>query len=327
MKELDRSLGVISVIAISISAMLGSGIFVLPGLAAAKTGPSVWLAYLVAGLCALPTALSKSELATAMPASGGSYVYLDRIFGPWVGTVAGIAVWASMLLKSAFALLGFGAYLEVFLTLPGGSAGADALKGVALFMLCVVVALNVVGVKKVGRAQVLVVIVALAGLVVLSTYGSLSFDGRLLSPSLTHGTTGLLTAAAFVFVSYNGVTKVAAIAEEVKNPQRNLPLGILLSLTLVLAIYAGVALVLVGNLPLDALAHDPKPIHSLADHLAGPIAGGVAAVLGVVTMVSMANAGLLAASRYPFAMSRDKLLPDNLSAVNERAPKESEAGG
>ena len=318
MKKLDRSLGLVSVIAISISAMLGSGIFVLPGLAAAKTGPSVWIAYLLAGLTVLPTALCKSELATAMPASGGSYVYLERIFGPWFGTIAGIAVWASMLLKSAFALLGFGAYLRVFVDLPLGREGDDTLKWFALLMLVVVVALNIIGVKKVGRAQVVVVGTALVGLLALCAYGALSFDARRLTPSLTDGTTGLLAAAGFVFVSYNGVTKVAAIAEEVKNPQRNLPLGILLSLGLVLLLYAAVALVLVGNLDLDVLAHDPKPIHTLAQHLAGPAAGAVAAVLGVVTMTSMANAGLLAASRYPYAMSRDKLLPDVLGSLYDR---------
>ena len=80
-------------VAISISAMLGSGIFVLPGLAAAKTGPMVWLAYLVAGLTVLSAALSQSELATAMPTSGGTYIYLERTFGPLLGTISGIGLW------------------------------------------------------------------------------------------------------------------------------------------------------------------------------------------------------------------------------------------
>ena len=118
MKELERSLGAVSVIAISMSSMLGSGIFVLPGLAAAKTGPSVWLAYVLAGLCVFPAAACKAELATAMPTSGGTYVYIDRIFGPLAGTVAGMALWLSMLMKSAFALVGFGTYLIALSDLP-----------------------------------------------------------------------------------------------------------------------------------------------------------------------------------------------------------------
>ncbi|HMR75475.1 MAG TPA: amino acid permease, partial [Polyangiaceae bacterium] len=93
MKELERSIGPVSVIAISMSAMLGSGIFVLPGLAAAEAGPSVWAAYLLSGLCVFPAAACKAELSTAMPTSGGTYVYLERIFGPLLGAVSGVALW------------------------------------------------------------------------------------------------------------------------------------------------------------------------------------------------------------------------------------------
>ena len=298
--------------------MLGSGIFVLPGLAAAKTGPSVWIAYLVAGMCVMPAALCKAELATAMPASGGSYIYLDRIFGPLVGTIAGVALWASMLLKSSFALLGFGAYLRVFVDLPATPAGNTSLRNYATMLLVAVVVLNIFGVKKVGKAQVVVVGIALVGLVGLALVAIPSFDTARLSSPFTHGMAGVFAAAAFVFISYDGVTKVAAIAEEVKNPARNLPAGILISLLLVLAVYVLVTLTLVGTAPLSELSTDLKPIHSLAQRMGGHTVGLVAAVLGVVTMISMANAGLLAASRFPFAMSRDRLLPSKLSAIHER---------
>ncbi|MFT5167925.1 MAG: APA family basic amino acid/polyamine antiporter, partial [Saprospiraceae bacterium] len=141
MKKLERSLSLWSVIAIGIGGMLGSGIFVLPGLAAAKTGPSVWLAYLLAGLCVLPAALSKSELATAMPTTGGTYVYIERAFGPLFGTISGIGLWLSLMLKSSFALVGFGAYLIVLADLP--------LIPISLTFLGLILILNVFGVKKV----------------------------------------------------------------------------------------------------------------------------------------------------------------------------------
>ncbi|MEM9877635.1 MAG: amino acid permease, partial [Myxococcota bacterium] len=164
--NLERSLGLPSVMAIAISAMLGSGIFVLPGLAAAATGRSAWLAYVVAGLCVLPAALSKAELATAMPASGGSFVYLDRAFGPWAGTVAGLSLWASMWLKATFALLGFGAYLAVVTPV-----GPDGAKAAALVSLGAVAGINFLGAKRVGRAQLLVVGVGVACLVVAVVAG------------------------------------------------------------------------------------------------------------------------------------------------------------
>ncbi|MEM1215875.1 MAG: amino acid permease, partial [Bacteroidota bacterium] len=150
MKKLERRLSLTYVVAIGIGGMLGSGIFVLPGIAAAKTGPSIWLAYLLAGICVLPAALSKAELATAMPTSGGTYVYIERAFGPMMGTISGIGLWLSLLLKSSFALVGFGAYLAVF-------AADLQVELVALGSLALILLLNIMGVKKVGKAQLVIV--------------------------------------------------------------------------------------------------------------------------------------------------------------------------
>ena len=241
MKSLERSLGLSAVVAISISAMLGSGIFVLPGLAAAKTGPMVWLAYLAAGLGVLPAALSKSELATAMPTSGGTYVYLERAFGPLAGTVSGIGLWLSLLLKSAFALVGFSAYLSVLVAVPQ--------KPVAIALLVGITALNILGVSVIGKLQKIIVGIVLVLLIMMGLYGLTKIDANYLSDGYTHGTHGFIAAAAFVYVSYAGVTKVAAIAEEVKDPGRNLPLGILISWILVMCIYVFVVFVLVANVP------------------------------------------------------------------------------
>lgn len=300
--------------------MLGSGIFVLPGLAAAKTGPMVWLAYLVAGLTVLPAALSKSELATAMPTSGGTYVYLERTFGPLAGTISGIGLWLSLLLKSAFALLGFGAYLSVLVDM-------EMTKGnliiVALVLLVAITILNIVGVSIISKMQKFVLSGVLVGLLVLSVAGVGSINFEYFDQGFSKGFNGFLAATAFVYVSYAGVTKVAAIAEEVKDPGRNLPLGILISWFIVVCIYVLVVFILVANVPIYELTHvdgtdkpDLHPIYTLACIVGGAVAGKVAAVFAVVTMVSMAVAGLLAASRFPFAMSRDQLLPAQIQKIS-----------
>ena len=301
--------------------MLGSGIFVLPGLAAYKTGPMVWLAYLVAGLSVLPAALSKSELATAMPTSGGTYVYLERTFGPLAGTVSGLGLWLSLLLKSAFALVGFSAYLAVLV--PSITQGNQMML-VSLALLFGITVLNIAGVSVIGKLQKVIVMIVLCALLVLAVMGLQTMDLDHLKGGFSKGTTGFIAAAAFVYVSYAGVTKVAAIAEEVKNPDRNLPLGILISWISVMCIYVFVVFVLVTNVPMDELidyqdTHEPdlSPIYTLTTIIAGKFAGLIAAVLAVLTMVSMAVAGLLAASRFPFAMSRDSLLPQKLHEVNQ----------
>ena len=154
------------VIAISIGGMLGSGIFVLPGFASGITGSSVWLAYLLGALCVLPAALSKSELATAMPSSGGTYVYIERAFGPLFGTISGIGLWLSLLLKSSFALIGLGAYLAVLTSVDDGMT-----RLVALGFLVFIFFLNVFGVKKVGKVQLVIVIISLICLAALFFFG------------------------------------------------------------------------------------------------------------------------------------------------------------
>ena len=255
MKKLERSLPLISVIAISIGGMLGSGIFVLPGLAAAKTGSSVWLAYLLAAICVLPAALSKSELATAMPSSGGTYVYIERAFGPIFGTIAGIGLWLSLLLKSSFALVGFGAYLAVLTNIDNSLT-----KYVALFFLLIILFLNIFGIKKVGKVQIVIVVISLITLSLILIFGLPNTNPDLLDPFLLDGNYGLISTIAFVYISYAGVTKVSAIAGEIKNPSRNLPLAMMLSLVIITAIYVFVAFVLVGNIPLDTLKTYIKPI-------------------------------------------------------------------
>lgn len=291
--------------------MLGSGIFVLPGLAAAKTGSSVWLAYLLAAVCILPAALSKSELATAMPTSGGTYVYIERAFGPVMGTISGIGLWLSLLLKSSFALVGFGAYLSVLIDIDFAY-----IKYIAIFFLALIMLLNIYGVKKVGKVQLVIVSFSLVGLFLLLIFGLPNVNPELLQPVFKEGNYGLISTIAFVYISYAGVTKVAAIAGEIKNPTKNIPLAMLLSLVIMAMLYVSIAFMLVGNIPLGELGIDLKPIYTLAFKLGGKYIGYAAAVLGVVTLVSMANSGVLAASRFPFAMSRDKLFPEYMSKIH-----------
>lgn len=313
MKKLERSLSLVSVIAISIGGMLGSGIFVLPGLAAAKTGSSVWLAYLLAAICILPAALSKSELATAMPTSGGAYVYIERAFGPVLGTVAGIGLWLSLLLKSSFALVGFGAYLSILITID-----PELTKYVAIVFLVLILFLNILGIKKVGKVQIVVVTISLAALTLILIFGAPNVNTNLLDPFLLNGNMGLVSTIAFVYISYAGVTKVAAIAGEIKNPNKNLPRAMILSLVIMTAIYVFVAFVLVGNIPLSSLKTDIKPIYTISNILGGKYVAYAAAVVGVITLISMANSGVLASSRFPFAMARDKLLPDFMAGIHSK---------
>ena len=261
----------------------------------------------------MPAVLSKSELATAMPKSGGTYVYIERAFGPLFGTIAGIGLWLSLLLKSAFSLVGLSAYLYVLIEVD-----ASLTKGIALLALLFILLLNVFGVKKVEKTQLIIVSISVLSLVGIIVFGTSSFDSNLLEPVFVDGSSGFITGVAFLYISYAGVTKIAAVAGEIKNPEKNLPRTMIFSLLLITTIYVFVALVLVGNVEASILSTDIKPIHTLFQSIGGNALGYVAGAVGVITLLSMANSGVLASSRFPFAMGKDKLMPGFLGSVSSR---------
>jgi len=313
MKKLNRTLTLPAIIAISIGGMLGSGIFVLPGIAAAKTGSSIWLAYLIAALLIVPAALSKSELATAMPKSGGAYVFIERAFGPLFGTISGLGLWISLLLKSSFALVGLGAYFIIVSDIT-----SVPIEYFSVIFLVFIVFLNILGVKKVGKIQIGIVTISLLGLSSLLLLGLPRVESELLNPFLLNGDYGLISTIAFVYISYAGVTKVAAIAGEVQNPSKDLPRAMLFSLFLIASIYITISYVLVGNIAISDLSSDYKPLYTLAEVIGGSSFAYIIGVVGVVTLISMANSGVLATSRFPFAMALDKLLPSSLAKIHSK---------
>ena len=311
MKNLNARIGLKTVIAISLGSMLGSGIFVLPGPVIGMVGDQAWLAYFLAGLCVLPAAVSKSELATAMPNSGGTYVYLERTFGPLTGTVAGLGLWLSLLLKCSFALAGIGSYLSVFSPWP--------LLPTALTILVFLTILNILGVGKVGNVIVFIVLLSIFSLTGTSIGALFSLDTIQDNALNFVGEGDLIGATAMVFVSYAGLTKVAAIAEEIKEPEKNLPKGIFFSLLIVLIVYCSVTFVMTKKVPLDDLKNNFRPLFTFAGYVwRGPGLSFFISIVAVFTMASMANSGLLAASRFPFAMGRDFLLPKKLGEIHPK---------
>ena len=312
--------------------MLGSGIFVLPAFAAHMMGDGIWLAYLLAAAIVLPSAISKSELATAMPSSGGSYVYTERTFGALIGTIAGLGLWSSFLLKSAFALIGFQAYLFVVTDFFGADLNAMS---VSFSFLVLIVGLNIMGVEKVKAVQVPLTMIIVVAMLFLCGTAVFLPEADLMRPlrstafrgeGMQQQIVGVGKAAAFVFVAYLGVTNVAAIAGEVKSPEKNLHRGILISLGISTFLYVLVGYTLTAVVPAEnltelkdgAVVAVTDSINHLAVAVGGEKLGLAIAVLAILTMASMALAGLLAASRFGFAMAQDSLLPQSLENVNAR---------
>ena len=312
-RRLKKELGLFDVFAVSTGAMFSSGFFLLPGLAAAQAGPSVALAYLIAGVLILPAMFSAGELATALPRAGGAYYFLDRSLGPLAGTIGGLGTYFALTLKTAFALIGIGAYAAFFVDLP--------IKAVAIALTLVFVVINIVGAKETTTLQRILVSILLVVLAFFTIQGlmyvgwgqpaSLTLERQ--TPFLRFGIDGLLSTVGFVFVSYAGLTKVASIAEEVKNPDRNIPLGMMLSLGITTFIYVAGVFIMVSVLEFGDLSADLTPVATAADQFFSWLPGRWGLMLIVIAALaafaSTGNAGLMSASRYPLAMARDRLLP------------------
>ena len=317
--RLKKELGLFDVYVISTGAMISSGFFLLPGLAAMKSGPAVVLAYGIAGILILPAMFSAAELSTAMPKAGGAYYFLDRSLGPMFGTIGGLGTYLALSLKTAFALIGIGAYLTIYLDLP--------IKIVAIGLTVAFMCFNVFGAKETTGLQRILVSILVA---VLSFFliqgvwaiasGNLEIDmQQQFTPFMPYGIEGLLSTVGFVFVSYAGLTKVASVAEEVKNPDRNLPLGMFLSLASTTVIYVVGIFIIVAVMDSGSLYADLTPVASATQKFMTWPSTEIGVLLIVIAataaFASTGNAGILASSRYPFAMARDRLVPGWLARL------------
>jgi len=309
-RSLKKELTLLDVFCVATGAMISSGLFILPGLAFAKAGPAIILSYIIAGIFCIPTLLSMGELTTAMPKAGGDYFYIMRGFGPLLGTVAGFSTWLSLSLKGAFALIGMGAYLSIITDIP--------LNIIALLCCLFFILLNLIGIKEAGRFQVFLVLGLLGILLVYIVWGSKTVNSLNLSPFFSKGLSSVLATASFVFISYGGLTKVAALAEETKNPGRNLPLGMILSLIVTSILYALVIFITIGVLNPEHLKGSLTPISDGAGIFGGNILKIVISIGAFLAFISTANSGIMTASRYPLGMSRDKLLSTAFQKISSK---------
>ncbi|RII00785.1 amino acid permease [candidate division NPL-UPA2 bacterium Unc8] len=307
---LKKELTLLDIFCATAGAMISSGLFILPGLAFAQAGPAIILSYIIAGILCLPALLSTAELITAMPKAGGNYFYIMRGFGPLLGTVVGFSAWLSSSLKGAFALIGMGAYLILLTDL--------SLEVIALICCIFFIILNLIGIKEAGRFQVFLVLGFLSTLLVYIVWGTKTVNPENFSPFFAKGLDSVFTMTSFVFISYGGLIEVTTLAEETKNPGRDFPLGMILSLIVVSIVYALVIFVTIGVLNPENLGVSLTPISDGAGVFGGNTLKIIIGVGAFLAFISTANSGIMTASRYPLAMSRDKLLPPGFQKISSK---------
>lgn len=313
-KQLKRELSLIEVICVSAGVMISSGLFILPAIAYTKTGAAMILSYVIASLLIIPTVLAKSELVTAMPVTGGIYIFADRSMGPLMGTIGGLTAWISLAFKSAFSLLAMG----LFVLLLKPDVPELQIKMIGVVWCLFFTYINIKGVKFSSRFQTFAVIVLVVFLLVYVVIGTFSIQMERYFPFAPMGTTSIFTTAGLIFIAFSGTTKVTAIAGEVRNPGRNLPLGIFYSWGIVSIIYVAVVFVTVGIMDPVELSNTFTPISVGGGKIMGQFGLIIMTLAALLAFISTGNAGLLAASRNPLAMGRDDLLPAFFSKISAK---------
>ncbi|MFB6142926.1 MAG: APC family permease [Halorientalis sp.] len=321
--ELERTIGLGGGIAIGVGTMIGAGIFVFPGLAAGQAGPAAAGSFAIGAVIALLVALPTSELATAMPRSGGGYYFISRALGALSGAVVGISIWLGLVFATAFYLVGFGNYAAAVLAEAGVPVGGiPVVVPLALLFGVFLTALNLVGTENAARLQNYVVGLLLTILVLFLGYGgldSLGVFGRASVPEtfFRYGPLPMVTTAALVFTSYLGFAQVATVAGDIKDPGRNLPLAMVTSVLAVGVLYVATIFVSTSAFGSEALARfGETAIVEVARDYTGTAGAIAILVAGLLATISSANASILSTSRAVFAVSKDAILPRRASRLN-----------
>jgi len=311
--KLARELGLGAAMSIGIGTMVCAGIFVLPGIVAAKAGPVVVLSFALCGLVAVLIAFCMSELSTGMPLAGGGYLFIVRAFGPMMGSVMGGCLWLSLIFASAFYMIGFGYYVADVLPISH--------VWLALIMTGLLTGLNFIGAKETGGLQNVIVAGLLIALTVFFIRALFDVDMENLVPLIPPeiGISGFFMVTPVLFITFMGFAEIAAVSEEIKNPARNLPIALVGSVVIVTVIYCLVEFCIVGVLRYDDPSMATETIlMEIARTLMGKTGYSLLMLGGIFATVSSANASIMAASRISFAMGRDHLMPDWFNQIHRR---------
>jgi APA family basic amino acid/polyamine antiporter len=326
---LKRALGAFELTLLGIGAIIGAGIFVLTGVAAAEyAGPAVTASFVIAGFACAMAALCYAEFAAMIPVAGSAYSYSYATMGELVGWIIGWDLVLEYAVAAAAVAVGWSGYLNVILLgmgihLPHALTHAPAAGHLlqidlpALLIVLLMTAILYVGISESARLNSIIVMVKLAAIAVVIAVGVFYVRPANWSPYTPFGWGGVMRGAAIIFFAYIGFDAVSTAAEEVIDPQRNLPIGILASLFVCTALYIIVAGILTGMVPAH-LIDIKAPLASAfvlrgMNFVAGIVSAGAVAGLTSVMLVL-----LLGQSRIFFAISRDGLLPPAFSRVHPR---------
>jgi basic amino acid/polyamine antiporter, APA family len=333
-KALKRTLTALDLTLLGIGAIIGTGIFVLTGTAAAnQAGPGIVLSYVIAGLACGFAALCYAEFASMIPISGSAYTYayatLGEIFAwmiGWdlileyaVGSMTVAVGWSGYFQRI---LAGFGIHLPAWMSASPDATAGTLVNLPAILIVLFIMALLVVGVRESARFNAAMVAVKLAAVAFFIVVGFSYVEPANWTPFMPYGFSGVMTGAAVVFFAYIGFDAVSTTAEEAKNPSRDLPIGIISSLVICTLLYLIVSGILTGIIPVVQFKSDMQFLNAPVGYALAVIhkdwAAGLVSAGAVAGITSVLLVMLMSQPRIFFAMSRDRLLPPGVSKVHPK---------
>jgi len=311
MGKLVRSIGFWGAAGIGIGAIIGTGIFVLIGVASGIAGPAVIVSFIIAGFVALLTGLSTAELASFIHESGGSYIYTTNAFGEFPGFVVGWMKSFDYIVGASAVSVGFAAYLTYFVGIP---AATSTLVVVATIWPLILMFLNLKGIKEASWTNNLLVSLKILALLIFIMVGA----GALISsrdysnyyPFFPTGFSGVMSGAAVIFFAFIGFNTIAVMAEEIRDPGKNVPKAILFAFAVCLIIYTGVSIVAVGVVNWQLLGTSSAPLEfALQTVTDNTLILQFLAISALFATTSVIMASIMGGSRALFAMARRGVLP------------------
>ncbi len=302
-----HQIGLVSTVALCVGTMVGGGVFALSGIILNDTGPLAIVAYLLAAIAVLLSALSFAAVASRAEEGASGYSPIADYLGARWRFVTMWAFYVSAIAGGAFMLVAFGSYLQYFLVNT-----SSLLLG--LLALLAVVCLNLGPADLVGRAETALVLFKMTVLFVIIGYGLAAFDIDKLTPFAPYGITVVFGSTGLLFSAYLGFSVVTNVAGVVKNPQRNVPLAIIFSLLLVAVVYVGITLAMIMS---GKTSFGGAGVAEAANLLMGPWGGALIAVAACVSTLSGSNAVVLGNSELIIRMAGNGDIPSLLGRISK----------
>ncbi|HDM23428.1 hypothetical protein DRO02_05250 [archaeon] len=324
-KKLKRVLGLKEATMIGLGATLGPGIFIIVGNASYMAGPAVIISYILGAISTYLCAFCYSELSAAIPTAGGGYTFTRRSLGVFPSFMTGWFMFFGNLVYSSFASLSFAVILRHLLCSLGYDYGNIGVIIVAVAALIFFSYMNYRGAKETGYAQDIItifLIVILLGTVGYAIY-HIYTNGSLLIKTISYegfmprGFWSILSALGYIYVQFIGFEIISTAAEEIKEPEKNIPRAIMITVTLSTILYISIAIIEMSVIHYTQLNTD-VPLGDVAEKMLGALGVLIIDVAGIFASLSTLNAALIAASRVLLALSRDGFLPKFLSEVHEK---------